>query len=62
MEMTRRKFVRKLTAAGLAIFAGASWCLNKASPPKFIRAVKFRNYPGPVRPFEDITRQGKWSG
>jgi hypothetical protein len=62
MEMTRRKFVRKFAGAGLAIVAGASWCLKKAAPRRFIRAVRFKKYPGPVKPMENILKQGKWSG
>ena len=60
--MTRRKFIRKLAGAGLAIVAGASWGLKKAAPRKFIRAVQFKKYPGILKPLGDISRQGKWSG
>jgi len=62
MEMTRRKFIRKFAGAGLAIVAGASWCLKKAAPRKFIRAVRFKNYPGSIKPIGDISKQSKWSG
>ncbi|MBN2594090.1 MAG: hypothetical protein JXA81_11325 [Sedimentisphaerales bacterium] len=60
--MTRRKFIRKLIVAGSAIVAGASWFINKTTPRKFIRAVKFKKYPGLIRPMGDISKQGKWSG
>jgi hypothetical protein len=62
MEMTRRKFIRKIIVAGSTIVAGASWFMDKATPRKFIRAVRFKKYPGPVIPMEKILKQGKWSG
>jgi hypothetical protein len=62
MEMTRRKFIRKIIVASSAIVAGASWFINKTTPRKFIRAVRFKKYPGPVKPMENILKQGKWSG
>ena len=60
--MTRRKFVRKLMGAGSIIVAGASLFIKKATPHKFIRAIRFKKYPGPLRPMGDISKQGKWSG
>ncbi|MGB2866779.1 MAG: hypothetical protein WBC05_25835 [Sedimentisphaerales bacterium] len=60
--MTRRKFIRKLIGAGSTIVAGASWFIKKATPRKFIRAVRFKQYPGSLRPLGDISKQGKWSG
>jgi hypothetical protein len=62
MEMTRRKFIRKLIITGSAIVAGASWFINKAAPRKFIRAVRFKKYPGSVKPMGDISKPSKWSG
>jgi len=60
--MTRRKFIRKLIGAGSMIVAGASLFIKKAAPRKFIRAVRFKNYPGSLRLMGDISKQGKWSG
>jgi len=60
--MTRRKFIQKLIGAGLTIVAGASWCLKKAAPRKFIIAIKFKKYPGQLKPLGDISKQSKWSG
>ena len=60
--MTRRKFIRRLIVAGSTIIAGASWFIKKAAPRKFIRAVRFKKYPGSLRPLGDISKQGKWSG
>jgi hypothetical protein len=60
--MTRRKFIQKLIVAGSAIVAGASWFIDKATPRKFIRAVRLKKYPGPIKPMENILKQGKWSG
>ena len=62
MEMTRRKFILKLMGAGSSIVAGASWFINKTAPRKFIRAVKFKKYPGLIKPMGDVSKQGKWSG
>jgi len=60
--MTRRKFVRKLIVAASTIIAGTSWFVKKATPRKFIRAVRFKKYPGSLKPMGDISKQGKWSG
>jgi hypothetical protein len=60
--MTRRKFILKLAGTGLTIVAGALCFIKKAAPRKFIRAVRFKKYPGLVRPLGDISKQGKWSG
>jgi hypothetical protein len=60
--MTRRIFIQKFIAAGSMIAMGASWLVKNAAPRKFIRAVRQKKYPGPVKPLGDISRQGKWSG
>jgi hypothetical protein len=60
--MTRRKFIRKLIGAGSTIVIGASWLISKASPRRFLRAVRLKKYPGPLRPMGDISKQSKWSG
>ncbi len=60
--MTRRKFVRKLMTAGSAIVVGATWLASKASPQRFVRAVRAGRYPGALKPLKDISRPGKWSG
>jgi len=60
--MTRRKFIRKLIKAGSVIAFGASWLISKASPRKFIWAVRVKKYPGHLKPLRDISKQGKWSG
>jgi len=67
--MTRRKFIRKLIKAGLAIVVGAGWLVGKAAPPpsgvlrsKFVRAVRLKKYPGSLKPLRNIVKQGKWSG
>jgi hypothetical protein len=62
MEMTRRKFIRKLIGAGSVIFVGASWLINETSPRKFLRAVRLKKYPGTIKPIGDISKQSKWSG
>ncbi len=60
--MTRRKFIRKLIKAGLAIVVGAGWLAGKAAPRKFVRAVRLKKYPGSLKPLRNIVKQGKWSG
>ncbi len=60
--MTRRIFIQKLIKAGSAIIVG-TWCLaRKATPRKFVRAVRLKKYPGLLRPLRDVRKQGKWSG
>jgi len=62
MEMTRRKFIRKLITAGSAIAVSASWLVSKATPRRFLWAVREKKYPGSLKPLGDISKQGKWSG
>ena len=60
--MTRRKFIQKLIKGGSAIVLGL-WCTaKKASPRKFVRAVRLKKYVGSLRALGDIHKQGKWSG
>jgi hypothetical protein len=60
--MTRRKFIRKLIKAGSPIVVGVLWLAKKTSPRKFVRAFRVKKYPGPLKPLQDISKQGKWSG
>ncbi|MHC4595958.1 MAG: hypothetical protein ACYS9C_12605 [Planctomycetota bacterium] len=60
--MTRRKFIHKLIKAGSAIAIGASWLVMKATPRKFMWAVRLKKYPGSLKPLRNISKQGKWSG
>jgi hypothetical protein len=60
--MTRRKFIHKLIKAGSVIAIGASWLVKKATPRKFVRAVRYKKYPGTLKPLTGIPKQGKWSG
>ena len=60
--MTRRKFIRNLITTGSAIAIGASRLISKASPRKFIWAVRIKKYPGPLKPLGEISRQSKLSG
>jgi hypothetical protein len=75
--MTRREFIQSVLKATSAIVIGAyviadkSRTLNifnktivrdKASPRKFIRAVRQKKYPGGIKPLSDINTQGKWRG
>jgi hypothetical protein len=60
--MTRRKFVEKLIKAGSAVIVGTCWLAKKASPRRFVRAVRLKVYPGSLRSLPDISKQAKWSG
>ena len=65
--MTRRKFVRRLIKACTLIAAGIFTLGRKGSSQeakqhKFIRAFRVKSYPGPVKPMQNILKQGKWSG
>jgi len=62
MEMTRRKFIRRLIKAGSAIVVGISWLAKNTTPRKFVRAIRVKKYPGHLKPLQDISKQGKWSG
>ncbi|UCE99549.1 MAG: hypothetical protein JSV82_00305 [Planctomycetota bacterium] len=60
--MTRRKFIEKLLKAGSAIVLGFCWVSKKASPRKFVRAIRIKRYPGSLGALQDIHKQAKWSG
>lgn len=60
--MTRRKFIRNVVKAASAIIVGTWWLVGKASPRKFVRAVKLNKYPGLLKPLQNIHKQSKWSG
>ena len=60
--MTRRKFIQKLIKTGAAVVIGVGWLAKKASPGKFVRAVKLKKYPGALKTLRNISKQGKWSG
>ena len=64
MEMTRRKFVRRLIKACSVIATGlfVSGRKGGAKPRKLVRAFRVKGYPGPVKPMQNILKQGKWSG
>jgi hypothetical protein len=50
-----------MTAAS-AICVGASWLGRKATPRRFVRAVRTGKYPGVLKPLGDISSPGKWGG
>ena len=60
--MTRRKFIQKLIKAGSAIIVGTSWLAKKATPCKFVWAIRLKKYPGSLKPLQDVSKQSKWSG
>jgi hypothetical protein len=60
--MTRRKFIQELIKAGSAIIVGVCWVAERASPRKFVRAVRLKKYPGLLKPLQDILKQSQWGG
>jgi hypothetical protein len=60
--MTRRKFIQELLKAGSAVIVGVCWIAKKASPRRFIWAVKLKKYPGFLKPLQNVYKQSKWSG
>jgi hypothetical protein len=60
--MTRRKFIQELIKVGSAIIVGVYWLAEKASPRKFVRALRLKKYPGSIKPLQDVYKQSKWSG
>lgn len=59
--MTRRKFFQKLIKASFVVAVGALCRAGKAAPRKFVRAVRVKKYPGPLKPLRNICEQSKWS-
>jgi hypothetical protein len=62
LEMTRRKFIKKLITAGSAIITGTSWLVSKTVPRKFVRAFGVKKFPGSLKPLREVSQQNKWSG
>ncbi|OHB75939.1 MAG: hypothetical protein A2Z25_17325 [Planctomycetes bacterium RBG_16_55_9] len=67
MEVTRRKFIRKLVRSCLVVPAGVyvfarTKPARKSKLRKFVRAFRATGYPGPVKPLGNIDVQSKWSG
>jgi hypothetical protein len=65
--MTRRKFVHRLIETWPVVAVAVSALARRASAQTaklrtFIRAHPLNGYPGPVKPLQDIFKQGKWSG
>jgi hypothetical protein len=60
--MTRRKFIQELIKGGSAIIVGVYWLAEKASPRRFVRAIRLKKYPGLLKPLQDIHKPSKWSG
>ena len=65
--MTRRKFVCGLIEMWPVVAAGASGLTRRVSAQKtklrkFACAARISQYPGTVKPLQNISRQGKWSG
>lgn len=60
--MTRRKFIQKLIKAGSVIVVGLCWLAKRASPRKFVRAVRLGKYPGSLERLRNIDKESEWSG
>jgi hypothetical protein len=60
--MTRRKFIQKIISITLAAVSGIVFIAQKASPRRFVRAIKLKKYPGSLKPLQKIESQGKWGG
>ena len=60
--MTRRQFIQFVLKTASAFAIGAYFIGEKVLPRKFIYAIRYKKYPGIVKPLSDIKTQGKWSG
>ncbi len=63
--MTRRKFLKYIlkigSAAALMGVGSVKWLADKVAAG-FVRARRMNKYPGKLVTFNNIDRQGKWSG
>lgn len=59
MEVGRRRFVRILIGAGVALVTPALPLLERLLPARVVEAVRSKRYPGPVR---DLDRSAIGSG
>ena len=62
VEMTRRKFIRKLLSAGSAIVVGVCWLTRKVMPRGYVWAGRLKKYPGSVKTLPNTYDQSEWSG
>lgn len=62
MDLKRRNFILRLIGAGAFAAVAACRLAGKASPRKFLRAVRMKKYPGLVGSLRKIGAQGKWNG
>jgi hypothetical protein len=60
LEMTRRGFIQFVLKTA-SVFAIGAYFISQA-PRKFINAIRYKKYPGIVKPLSNINTQGKWSG
>jgi hypothetical protein len=64
MGMRRRRFFGNLMRVSLGIAAPLLWLGQKASPRRFVRALRPNRYPGPLKSLEEskIERPARWIG
>lgn len=64
MELTRRTFGKLLLGAAAAVLTGVWGVAQRLAPVRFVRAIKARQFPGRLRPFDEAAarRRGKWRG
>jgi hypothetical protein len=60
--MTRRQFIQFVLKTASAFAIAVYFIGEKVLPRKFINAIRYKKYPGIVKPLSDINTQGKWSG
>ena len=60
--MNRREFMEKALFAGSALFAFGLSVAKAIVPRKFLRAKPTAEYPGKLKPLDNINSQSKWSG
>lgn len=60
--MTRREFFTKVVETTAAIITGTWLVVKKASPRKYITALKSGRYPGKLKNLSNIEKVSKWSG
>ena len=62
VEMKRREFLEKALVIGSAVLAFGLSVAKAVVPRKFLRAKPTAEYPGRLKPLDDINSQSKWSG
>jgi hypothetical protein len=64
MGLARRRFMRFISGAVVAVAVPIGWLAARIVPTRYVQAVRSRRYPGPLKRLSeaDVKRPGRWGG